>query len=102
VFRDMIAEDPFFVGLRNDPKFVEFETARGGKADWTMFHDYVRMRAAEGTADGALLAEQYQDAVKKNLEIQQGEVEENQLRSSSVLPGQAKTDAKYPGLEGMR
>ena len=46
--------------------------------------------------------EQYQDAVKKNLEIQQGEVEENQLRSSSVLTDQLKTGGRYPGIEGMR
>jgi hypothetical protein len=103
VFRDMIANDPFFLDLRNnDPKFREFEAARGGKTDWAMIHDYVRQRAADGSADGALLAEQYQDAVKKNLEIQQGEVEENQLRSSSVLTDQLKTGGKYPGLEGMR
>jgi hypothetical protein len=103
VFRDMVANDPFFVNERsNDPKFLEFEKARGGKADWAMFHDYIRSRAAEGSADGALLAEQYQDAVKRNLEIQQGEVEENQLRSSSVLTDQLKTGGKYPGLEGMR
>ena len=102
VFRDMIASDPFFAQLRNDPKFAAFEKARGGKADWAAFHDYVRERAADGSADGALLAEQYQDAVKRNLEIQQGEVEENQLRSSSVLTDQLKTGGKYPGLEGMR
>ncbi|HEX4047286.1 MAG TPA: hypothetical protein VH309_05605, partial [Elusimicrobiota bacterium] len=102
VFRDMIANEPFFSQLRSDPQFVAFETARGGKADWAMFHDYIRQRAADGTADGALLAEQYEDVVKRNLEIQQGEVEENQLRSSSVLTDQLKTGGKYPGVEGMR
>ncbi len=102
VFRDMIATDPFFSQLRSDPQFLAFEKARGGKADWAAFHDYIRQRAADGSADGALLAEQYEDAVKKNLEIQQGEVEENQLRSSSVLTDQLKTGGKYPGLEGMR
>ena len=102
VFRQMIAEDPFFAQLRSDPKFVAFETKRGGKADWSLFHDYVRERSADGTADGALLAEQYQDVVKHHLEIKQGVVEEDQLRSSSVLTDAPKTVGKYPGIEGMR
>ncbi|MFI5360632.1 MAG: hypothetical protein ACHQ49_01580 [Elusimicrobiota bacterium] len=102
VFRDMIATDPFFSQLRSDPKFLEFEKARGGKADWAAFHEYVSARAADGSTDGALLAEQYEDAVKKSLEIQQGEVEGNQLRSSSVDTSAPMTAGKFPGIEGMR
>jgi hypothetical protein len=103
VFRDMVLKDPFFIDLRNnDPKFLAFEQARGGKADWAMYHDYVRSRAAEGTPEGAQVAERYEKAVKDALDIQQSEVEENQLRSSSVLTDQLKTGGKYPGLEKMR
>jgi hypothetical protein len=100
VFREMIAEDP--LQLRSDPKFVDFEKTHGGKADWATIHDYVTARGADGTPDGALLAEQYQEMVKKYLEIVQGEVEENQLRGSSVMTDAPKKAGRFPGIEDMR
>ena len=102
-FRDMIMKDEFFIDLRNnDPKFLAFEKERGGSADWAMFDAYVSRRAAEHTPEGMQIAQRYEDAVKRGLAIAQGEIEENQLRSSSVLTDQHKTGGKFPGIEIMR
>jgi hypothetical protein len=103
VFRKMIAEDPFFVELRSDPKFVEYARARGVQTpDWPVFHDYLFERATDGSVEGRTLGERYKKVVNDHLTTGQGEVEENQLRSSSVLTDQLKTNGKYPGIEGAR
>lgn len=107
VFRKMVAEEPFFVGVMSDPRFVEFARARGVKdPKWSDVQAYVRERAGDGTADGALLAQQYKQAVKDvvqtHLDAQQQEVEEEQLRSSSVLQEPRRGGGRFPGLESMR
>ncbi|MFI5346929.1 MAG: hypothetical protein ACHQ51_11200 [Elusimicrobiota bacterium] len=103
VFRDMIAKDPFFAERRNDPKFMEFARKRGVvKPDWAVYHDYLFDRATDGSAEGSALAERYKKVVNEYLERGQGEVEENQLRSSSVLTDQLRTNGRFPGIEAMR
>ena len=96
----MVASDP--LALRSDPKFIDFEKTHGGKMDWATIHDYVAARAADGSPDGQLLEEQYEDMVKDALKTVQGEVEENQLRGSSVLTDAPKRPGRFPGIEGMR
>ncbi|MDE2510488.1 MAG: hypothetical protein KGL74_05145, partial [Elusimicrobia bacterium] len=103
VFRKMIAEDPFFAELRGDPKFVEFARGRGVKTpDWEAFHDYVRARGEDGSSEGQALVARYKEVVNSHLEIGQSDVEENQLRSSSVLTDQLRSNGRFPGVEGMR
>jgi hypothetical protein len=103
VFRDMIAQDPFFAQLRSDPSFTAFMKARGGAPDWAAYHDYVQLRAAQGGDEGRALADEYANAVKKALDTQQAQVEEGQLRSSSVInDGRATTNGLFPGFEGLR
>ena len=103
VFRDMIAKDPFFVELRGDPQFEEFARKRGVlKPDWTVYHDYLFERAVDGTAEGAALGQRYKGVVNEHLGLGQGQVEENQLRSSSVLTDQLRTHGRFPGIEGAR
>ncbi|NNN05413.1 MAG: hypothetical protein HKL90_05895 [Elusimicrobia bacterium] len=103
VFRDMLAQDPFFKQLRADPRFVAFVKARGGAPDWAACDAYVRLRAAQGGDEGAALAADYAAAVKKALDIQQAQVEEGQLRSSSVLnDGRPTTNGQFPGVEGLK
>jgi len=107
VFRKMIAEEPFFNRLREDPRFIDYARARGvTEPKWSDFQGYLRERAYDGTADGALLAEQYRQAIKdvvqSHLDAQQQEVEEEQLRSSSVLQEPRRGGGRFPGLESMR
>jgi hypothetical protein len=102
VFRDMVRKSPFFNRiLRSDPQLQEFARARGAAdMDWTLIQDYMQMRAADGTADGARLVRVYRRVVKRYLERQQqAEIEKNQLRSSSVLQEPMKGNSLYPGLE---
>jgi hypothetical protein len=100
VFRDMVANDDFFKELRGDPRFTDFMKARGGQPDWAAYHDYVQLRVAQGGDEGAALGEEYAQVVKKALDTQQAQVEEGQLRSSSVLnDGRATTNGQFPGFE---
>ncbi|MBI3564273.1 MAG: hypothetical protein HY079_03645 [Elusimicrobia bacterium] len=106
-FRAMIAEEPFFAGLRGDPKFIDYAKARGLKEpQWSDYQGYLRERAYDGTPDGALLADQYRqvvkDVVQKHLDAQQSSVERDQLSSSAVLQEPRRGDGRFPGLEGMR
>ncbi len=103
VFRDMVANDDFFKKLRADPRFTAYVRARGLKPDWAASDAYVRMRAAEGGDEGRALAEDYVDAIKRALDAQQAQVEEGQLRSSSVLnDGRSTSLGLFPGVEGLK
>ena len=102
-FRDMVAKDPFFGRLRQDPRFTSFMKARGGSPDWAAYHDYVQMRVAEGGDEGSALGEDYAKAVKDALKAQQLKVETGQLQSSAVLnDGRPMTNGVYPGIENLK
>lgn len=103
VFKQMVAESPFFAELRADPQFIEFARKRGAvKPDWPVYHDYVTQRASDGSQEGKTLLERYKEVVDDNLKIAQARVEKDQLTQSSVLTDQLKTNGRYPGVEGMR
>jgi hypothetical protein len=102
VFRNMIARDPFFEGLRADPDFQAYTTLhRVAEPGWKDYDAYVRERAAVGDPAGLDLLQRYRAAVKRNLEIQQGEVEHEQLSSSSVIQEPGKGNTLYPALQGV-
>ncbi len=102
VFKNMFDTDPFFNGIRKDPAFQEFTRAHGGKLDWRTLNDYVLRRSADGTGEGQILFQRYEKSVRESLGRRNLEVEENLLRSSSVLTDAPMTMGKNPALERIR
>ncbi|MDE2490316.1 MAG: hypothetical protein KGM24_05675, partial [Elusimicrobia bacterium] len=103
VFRNMISRDSFFAELRADPDFQAYATLhRVAEPGWKDYDAYVRERAAVGDLAGLDLLQRYRAAVKRNLEIQQGEVEHEQLSSSSVSQEPGKGNTLYPALQRVR
>jgi hypothetical protein len=97
----------FFERVRASDDFLSYARARGvSEPDWAVYHDYISMRAADGTAEGRILAEEYDDVVKHYLEVRQGQVEEGQLQGSSVIDamekGRPTGTGLFPGVEGLR
>jgi hypothetical protein len=102
VFRNMFESDPFFVEMRKDPVFQEYTRKNGGRIDWNTANDYILARGADGTGEGQLLSQRAEKAVRENLARRNLEVEENLLRSSSVLTDAPTTQGKNPALERIR
>lgn len=99
VFRKMATDAPFFVEMRRDPALEAYARSRGATTiDWALIHDYMVLRELGGTPEGVALANKYRAVVQEHLERRQLEVEEDQLRSSSVSDEPSSSPGRHPGL----
>lgn len=99
IFRQMFRESPFFLEMRKDPALEAFARSRGATTlDWALVHEYIRAREAGATPEGQALANKYRAEVQQYLERRQLEVEEDQLRSSSVSDDPSASPGRFPGL----
>jgi len=101
VFRSMFEIDPFFMEMRKDPVFQDFMRKNGGTMDWKTVNEYVQARSADGSGEGALLAQRAEKAVRENLGKRNLEVEENLLVQAQVTTSQPTTQ-KHPALDRIR
>lgn len=140
-FKAMMNDNPFFVGLRNDPAILDFARREGVRlnkkveVDWLLIDSYVknleRRRVADLSLDPAVqafarekgrpidarlirdylaqaddavkakhgLVERYELEVRRELDRKQQNVEEDQLRSSSVLQDRPIIDHRLRWLD---
>lgn len=99
LFRQMFNESPFFVEMRRDPALEAFARERGASTiDWALIHDYMIQRELVATPEARALSQKYRAEVQQYLERRQLEVEEDQLRSSSVSDEASSSPGRHPGL----
>jgi hypothetical protein len=99
MFRQMFAESPFFLEMRKDPALEAYARQRGiSTIDWATVHDFMLARELTGTPEAQALTQKYRAEVQQYLERRQLEVEEDQLRSSSVSDEPSTSPGRHPGL----
>jgi hypothetical protein len=99
MFRQMFAESPFFLEMRKDPALEAYARQRGiSNIDWATVHDFMLARELTGTPEAQALTQKYRAEVQQYLERRQLEVEEDQLRSSSVSDEPSSSPGRHPGL----
>jgi hypothetical protein len=99
MFRQMFAESPFFLEMRKDPALEAYARSRGiSNIDWATVHDFMLARELTGTPEAQALTQKYRAEVQQYLERRQLEVEEDQLRSSSVSDEPSSSPGRHPGL----
>lgn len=99
IFRQMFNDSPFFLEMRKDPALEAFARERGARdIDWALIHDYMIQRELMATPEARALSQKYRAEVQQYLERRQLEVEEDQLRSSSVSDDPSSSPGRHPGL----
>jgi hypothetical protein len=100
VFQQMMREEPVMRQLAETPE-AQAIALRQGKviADWEVVHNYVQQ--LESGSRSPALTELYHKTVEKYLTMRQDVVEQDQLRSASVLRGASNIqNPLFRGLEG--
>ena len=101
VFRRMLTEEPLFQQLRQNPQVINYASKNGHMVpDWSDIHAFITdVKAAEaGSGVKGEVPYRYEQVLKKYLAKKQVVVEQDQLRSASVLQDAGLFDPMMHGL----